>query len=88
MIKTEVINNEWVAIRIKDNGIGMSEEVISKLFDPFFTTKSVSKGTGMGMSISYQIITENHHGKLFCNSVFGKGTEFVIEIPIKSTFSS
>jgi two-component system NtrC family sensor kinase len=88
LIKTEVINHEWLAIRIKDNGIGMSEEVISKLFDPFFTTKPVGKGTGMGMSISYQIITENHRGKLFCNSVFGKGTEFVIEIPIKSTFSS
>ncbi len=83
-ITTEVINYQWVAIRIKDNGVGMNQEVTSKLFDPFFTTKPVGKGTGMGMSISYQIITEKHHGKLYSNSVYGKGTEFVIEIPIKS----
>ncbi len=87
-ITTEVINHQWVAIRIKDNGIGMNQQVISKLFDPFFTTKPVGKGTGMGMSISYQIITEKHRGKLFCNSVLGKGTEFVIEIPIKSALLS
>ena len=86
-IITEVINSQWVAIRIKDNGVGMSQEVTSKLFDPFFTTKPVGQGTGMGMSISYQIITEKHHGKLYCNSVSDKGTEFVIEIPMKSTFS-
>jgi nitrogen-specific signal transduction histidine kinase len=69
------------------NGTGMSEEVISKLFDPFFTTKPVGKGTGMGMSISYRILTENHRRKLFCNSVFG-GKEFVIQIPIKLASNS
>lgn len=60
----------------------MSQTVISKIFDPFFTTKPVGKGTGMGMSISDQIITEKHRGKLSCNSILGKGTEVVIEIPI------
>ncbi|WP_264320420.1 PAS domain-containing sensor histidine kinase [Zarconia navalis] len=73
-----------ILIRIKDNGMGMTESVKSKIFDPFFTTKSVGKGTGMGMSISYQIITEKHRGKLRCQSILGQGTEFTIEIPITS----
>lgn len=81
-IKTEVLNQRWVAIRIADNGAGMTEQTHAKLFDPFFTTKPVGKGTGMGMSISYKIITEKHGGKLSCNSSLGNGTEFIIEIPI------
>lgn len=81
-ICTEVLSNDWVRIRIADNGCGMSEEVRSKLFDPFFTTKPVGKGTGLGLSISYQIITERHGGKLYCCSTPGEGTEFIIEIPI------
>lgn len=56
--------------------------IVSKLFDPFFTTKDVGKGTGLGLSISYQIVVDRHGGKLYCNSVPGKGAEFVIEIPI------
>jgi two-component system, NtrC family, sensor kinase len=81
-IRTEVLSNDWVRIRIIDNGCGMTEEVKSKLFDPFFTTKPVGKGTGLGLSISYQIITERHGGKLYCHSLLGEGTEFTIEIPI------
>jgi two-component system, NtrC family, sensor kinase len=81
-ICTEVLSNDWVRIRIADNGCGMTEEVKSKLFDPFFTTKPVGKGTGLGLSISYQIITERHGGKLYCHSLPGEGTEFTIEIPI------
>jgi signal transduction histidine kinase len=53
------------------------------LFDLFFTTKPVGKGTGLGLSIAYQIVTENHGGKLSFNSEIGKGSEFVIEIPLK-----
>lgn len=81
-IKTEIIHNNWVEIRIADNGIGMDEKVRTKLFDPFFTTKEVGKGTGLGLSISYQIIIERHGGKLECYSEPGKGAEFVIQIPI------
>lgn len=61
----------------------MPESVQKRIFDPFFTTKSIGKGTGMGMPISYHIVTEKHGGKLDCFSVLGKGTEFVIQIPIK-----
>ncbi|MFN6570983.1 PAS domain S-box protein [Dendronalium sp. ChiSLP03b] len=81
-ISTELDNN-FVLIRIADNGYGMTEEVITRLFDPFFTTKPVGKGTGLGLSISYQIIVEKHSGTLKCLSEIGKGTEFFIKIPVK-----
>ena len=80
-IQTEVSLKNQIRICISDNGCGMSEEVRSKIFDPFFTTKPVGSGTGLGLSASYQIIVEKHHGKLFCYSTAGKGTKFVIEIP-------
>ncbi|MEM6402121.1 MAG: ATP-binding protein [Cyanobacteria bacterium P01_D01_bin.116] len=80
-IHTELIDNKTIAIRIADNGMGMSEAIKNKLFDPFFTTKPVGKGTGLGLSITYQIIVEKHQGKLYCVSEPGKGTEFIIEIP-------
>ncbi len=82
-ISTEVVNNDWVMIRIADNGNGMDEKVRSKLFDPFFTTKDVGKGTGLGLSISYRIIVELHGGKLDCYSSPGMGAEFVIQIPTR-----
>ncbi|WYL95048.1 MAG: response regulator [Gloeotrichia echinulata IR180] len=82
-IYTELMGSERVAIRIADNGLGISEEVQKRLFDPFFTTKPAGKGTGLGMSISYQIVTEQHGGLLWCISSPGKGAEFLIEIPIK-----
>ncbi|MEM9006372.1 MAG: ATP-binding protein, partial [Cyanobacteria bacterium P01_F01_bin.86] len=72
---------QWVKVIISDNGLGMTEEIQQKIFNPFFTTKPVGKGTGMGMSISYQIIVEKHHGKLDCFSEVGKGTEFILELP-------
>ncbi|HEY9809267.1 MAG TPA: GAF domain-containing protein [Halomicronema sp.] len=72
--------NLWV--KIKDNGPGMTEEVKRRLFDPFFTTKPVGKGTGLGLSISYQIVVEKHGGKLQCFSEVGKGSEFLISIPV------
>jgi signal transduction histidine kinase len=75
--------NENVIIRIADNGSGIPEEIQSRLYDPFFTTKPIGKGTGMGLSISYQIITEKHGGSLQCISSPGQGTEFVIAIPIR-----
>ncbi|MBM0745243.1 HAMP domain-containing protein (plasmid) [Phormidium sp. CLA17] len=82
-IRTAVIDAEWVEIAIADNGPGMSEETHQHIFDPFFTTKPIGKGTGMGMSISYQIITEKHGGNFSCCSTLGKGTEFVIQIPVR-----
>ena len=82
-IRTEVCNGDRVLIAIADNGPGIPEAARQKLFDPFFTTKPVGKGTGMGLSISYQIITERHGGSLHCQSSAEEGTEFLIEIPLQ-----
>jgi two-component system, NtrC family, sensor kinase len=84
-INTKIISSNQVAISIVDNGAGMSEEVASKVFDPFFTTKPVGKGTGLGLTICYQIIVDRHGGKIDCHSRLGKETEFLIEIPIKQS---
>jgi len=81
-ITTEMLNQQTVQISIADNGSGMSEEVRQKVFDPFFTTKSVGQGTGLGLTTSYQIITEQHRGQLDCISQPGQGTEFMIKIPV------
>ena len=81
-IRTET-QPDSVAISISDNGTGIPSAVKNRIFDPFFTTKPVGKGTGMGMAISYQIITENHNGRIDCFSDEGAGTEFVIELPIR-----
>ena len=82
-IYTEITDNNWVIIRISDNGVGISEAILNRLFEPFFTTKPVGQGTGLGLSISYQIIVEQHGGKLLCDSIKGEGTEFTIHIPIR-----
>ncbi|MDZ7958536.1 MAG: GAF domain-containing protein [Aulosira sp. DedQUE10] len=81
-ISTSILNQDRIAIRIADNGLGMDQLVLSRLFDPFFTTKVVGKGTGLGLSISYQIVTDKHNGKIYCQSEPGKGSEFVVELPI------
>lgn len=82
VIRTSTIDTEWVQITIADSGTGMPESVKQRIFDPFFSTKPVGKGTGLGMSISYQIVKEKHGGKLDCFSSLGEGTQFVIQIPI------
>ena len=82
IIRTSIIDTESVQILVIDNGCGIPENIRPYIFDPFFTTKPVGKGTGMGLSISYQIITEKHKGQLKCFSEVGQETKFVIQIPI------
>lgn len=83
-ICTEVLyNSNQVIILIGDNGAGMTQEIANRLYDPFFTTKPVGSGTGLGMSISYQIIVEKHRGELQCISAPNYGTTFLITIPIQ-----
>ncbi|MEH2235336.1 trifunctional serine/threonine-protein kinase/ATP-binding protein/sensor histidine kinase [Nostoc sp.] len=86
-IHTEQIDADKVEIRIADNGLSIPESVRRRLFDPFFTTKPVGKGTGMGLSISYQIVTEKHGGSLSCTSEPGEGVEFQIRIPLRQEVS-
>ncbi len=85
-ISTET-RGDQATICIADNSPGIPEAVQKRLFDLFFTTKPLGKSTGTGLSISYQIITENHDGTLTCVSTPGNGAEFVIQIPIQQTKS-
>lgn len=80
-LKTEKSNVD-VKVYIQDNGIGMDENTQKKLFEPFFTTKDVGEGTGLGMSIVFKII-EKHQGKIKLNSELGKGSEFIITLPLR-----
>jgi signal transduction histidine kinase len=72
-----------VQIRIADNGSGICDSIKQRVFDPFFTTKPVGQGTGLGLSVSYQIVVEKHGGQLQCNSVLGQGAEFLISLPLQ-----
>jgi signal transduction histidine kinase len=72
-----------IEISIKDNGSGIPEEIKNKIFQPFFTTKPTGEGTGLGLSLSYDIITKGHGGELLVETKPGEGTAFIIQIPIK-----
>lgn len=82
-IQTALIDSTRVKIAISDNGAGMPKSVLQHIFDPFFTTKAIGKGTGLGMAISYHIVTEKHKGQLDCFSILGEGTTFTIQIPVR-----
>lgn len=72
---------DHIVISIKDDGPGIPNEIFNKIFDPFFTTKPVGSGTGLGLSITHKII-EQHDGSITVNSEEGKGTEFLVRLPI------
>jgi signal transduction histidine kinase len=80
VVSTQKEGNQ-VHITVKDNGTGMSQKVAEKIFQPFFTTKPSGEGTGLGLSLSYDIITKGHGGSLSVQSVEGKGSEFVVQLP-------
>jgi two-component system NtrC family sensor kinase len=81
-IRTSVVEENEVAIAIRDNGPGMTEEVLGCIFDPLFTTKSPDTSTGLGLAISQHLIVEKHGGNLHCVSRPGEGTELIIKIAI------
>lgn len=74
---------QMVCLEIEDNGPGMEEEVRKRIFEPFFTTKPEGQGTGLGLSVSYFIITDNHDGEMVVDSSPGSGTKFTIGLPLK-----
>ncbi|WP_426591469.1 trifunctional serine/threonine-protein kinase/ATP-binding protein/sensor histidine kinase [Dapis sp. BLCC M229] len=81
-IETELsADKKSVIVRIADNGTGMPEEVKARIFQQGYTTKGVGKGTGLGMAIAHQIVTEKHGGMISCDSTVGQGTIFTIVIP-------
>lgn len=76
------LERNMACVEIRDNGPGIPEEIRKRIFEPFFTTKAVGVGTGLGLSVSYFIITENHNGELTVESSPGKGTSFIIKLPV------
>ena len=74
-----------IHMEIEDNGPGMNEETSKRIFEPFFTTKEIDKGTGLGLSLSYFIIVEDHGGEMDIESAPGKGTKFIIRLPVQQT---
>lgn len=75
--------DRYVAIHVRDEGVGMDEETMQKVFDPFFTTKPIDRGTGLGLAIVYQIV-ESHHGIIQVESKVGQGTHFRVYFPAVS----
>jgi ligand-binding sensor domain-containing protein/signal transduction histidine kinase len=80
---TKFVKNK-VEIRIVDNGDGIPNDIKEKIFQPFFTTKPAGQGTGLGLSLSFDIITKGHGGELIVESTKGEGSEFLISLPIYS----
>ena len=79
-VSTQQVNGR-VEIRVSDNGTGIPDSVKAKIFQPFFTTKPTGEGTGLGLSLSYDIVTKGHQGSLQVESREGEGTDFVIQLP-------
>jgi signal transduction histidine kinase len=82
-VSTKKMNGN-TEIRVRDNGMGIPAEIADKIFQPFFTTKPAGQGTGLGLSLAYDIITKGHGGELKVTTEEGEGTEFVIVLPITS----
>ena len=79
---------EDIRVEIADNGPGMSEELRKRIFEPFFTTKKVGEGTGLGLSVSYFIVVENHGGSMEVESLPGEGTTFILTLPLTPAVQS
>ena len=76
------INNDKIVIKVQDNGQGIPEHIKDKIMQPFFTTKPTGEGTGLGLSLSYDMVVKGHGGTIEVNSKDGEGSEFVIQLPI------
>ncbi|TMI85706.1 MAG: hypothetical protein E6H10_02495 [Bacteroidetes bacterium] len=70
-----------VEVKVKDNGNGIQQKVLDKIFQPFFTTKPTGVGTGLGLSLSYDIVTKGHGGELKVNTIQNEGSEFIVTLP-------
>lgn len=79
VIKTEQ-SDKQIIIKVIDNGIGMTDDVKAKIFQPFFTTKPTGQGTGLGLSLAYDIVTKGHGGTIEVESKEGEGSEFIIKL--------
>ncbi|WP_090662756.1 ATP-binding protein [Parafilimonas terrae] len=82
IIQTKKTGEEGIEIKVIDNGKGIPQNVINKIFQPFFTTKPTGEGTGLGLSLTYDIITKQHNGSINVESKEGEGTAFIINLPV------
>ncbi len=76
-------DSQYVYCKVSDNGPGIAPDIKNRVFEPFFTTKEIGKGTGLGLSISYDIIVVKHKGNISVESEYGKGTDFLVRLPIR-----
>ena len=83
-----VKEGDCAVIRVEDNGTGIPEKIREKVFDPFFTTKEVGKGTGQGLSIAFAIIVTKHGGTFRFETETGRGTTFIISLPLSDANKS
>ena len=77
-------DGEFARVEVEDNGPGMDEATRKRAFEPFYTTKEAGVGTGLGLSVSYFIITEQHKGTIGVTSLAGGGCRFIIQLPLKA----
>ena len=82
LVKSELVQSV-IRVTVRDNGLGIPDEIMEKIFLPFFTTKPTGEGTGLGLSLSHDIIVKGHEGTLSVKSEAGKWTEFMIQMPVK-----
>jgi PAS domain S-box-containing protein len=82
-VSTQKVAN-WAEIRIQDTGSGIPEGVRDRIFDPFFTTKAVGKGTGQGLAIAHDVIVKKHHGTINVETAVGRGTTFILRLPLEA----
>ena len=80
-IRTRVVG-EYAEVSVSDTGTGIPEAIRARVFEPFFTTKPVGKGTGQGLAMAYAVINERHNGKIWLESEVGKGTTFIVHLPL------
>ena len=80
VVTTRKVNGK-IEIRVRDNGMGIPKKALDKIFQPFFTTKPTGEGTGLGLSLSYDIITQEHGGTIRAETTEGEGAEFIIQLP-------
>ena len=80
-VSTSTANGQ-VVIKVTDNGTGIPDAVKEKIMQPFFTTKPTGEGTGLGLSLTYDMVVKGHGGNIEVNSVEGEGSEFIVELPI------
>ncbi len=80
-ITTKKTSDSTIEISVKDNGPGIPQQVLDKIFQPFFTTKPTGQGTGLGLSLCYDIV-KAHRGELKVKTVVGEGSEFIIQLPV------